>query len=1040
MYFITMRFFKYLRLAFLIFLVSEMSFAQSNNINPTDSLERCPFGKIVSKNLTENILQINCLAPTQMDTLVISFSFPFVDALKISIQQKNKPHYFGKGYSFEFFEKKHFYELCTNSIKVIVQKNSWNVRVYRNNNEFVYSQLGSESGFMQSEKEIRKIRIAAATFPDEHYYGFGEKFNGLDQRGNKITMELEDAYMVSDARTYKSIPFFMSSRGYGLLVNSPERVIFHMADNDEKIFCFDNPANSLQYYIFTNNNPLEIISQCTEITGRCPLIPKWALEPWLSRRRMTGWSDVKTAEADIDMMIAEGYRLGVILWEGVRSIFKSDQASLMHALSDKWHDMGIKQVFWTRAGHIPESSIPIEGVAENFFIRYADSTYALGGFHGGKVYVDPTNAEAMTWWKDYYYKHALLDQDGRSAPDHWNLDGIKIDFCELFPKKDQNLLLKSRIQGMHNLHAVLFSEQIYNWMQELKPDGAITWVRGGGLGLQRVGFSWGGDRARTFSHMAGTVSASLGVSICGVPLIGHDLGGYRGDNSPEARKVYIRGVQYATFSPAFHDHGSAPAPWEQEKYGRENYQFYSRVRYNLIPYLYHYVKLAHETGVPIMRTLFLHFPEDHKTFTIEDEYFLGNELLIAPIITEENEREIYLPKGNWIDFWNNKPYSGQQVIVYNAPLNRIPVFAKQSAIVPLALNQNLQIGGLFSQSEKNNLLLTFRFFDGDTSFFNFMHQNGNVRVDMKREKSQISINMQNIMENFGLIVNDVIPRHITVNGKKINKVNRDNFSSSIEGWRYDEATEQTLVKIHSDRNSKNCLITLNSCTYLKSEFISGTDYITPASPKIIQAHGWDNSIVIDFKPVLNAESYVIKYWSDKDQLKNEIKDVVNTPYTISNLENGKKYFVAICSVNGKKISLESEPVSAIPQRRQAFFKLIENQIFVHGDHYLKKEILGDNSNKLTYGLQFPASGHCYVWLKARKNESHHRYFRWYQLSKIEVERGSNFFTLHVLKNKTEIERLFFTTEEGVRPILKNEMENTFDEKEIQIDQTKVLSF
>ena len=199
------------------------------------------------------------------------------------------------------------------------------------------------------------------------------------------------------------------------------------------------------------------------------------------------------------------------------------------------------------------------------------------------------------------------------------------------------------------------------------------------------------------------------MSICGVSLIGHDLGGYRGDDSEEAKKVYIRGVQYAAFSPSFHDHGSAPGPWEQDEIGQENYKFYSRLRYNLVPYLYHYVCVSHRTGIPMMRSLYLHHPNDENTYSVEDQYYLGDNLLIAPIVTFSDTRKIYLPQGQWIDFWTRKQYDGRQFIEYMAPLNQIPVFIKTATILPLQLNDTMQVGGIFPQEKKDNLLLTFRF-------------------------------------------------------------------------------------------------------------------------------------------------------------------------------------------------------------------------------------------------------------------------------------------------------------------------------------------
>jgi len=366
-----------------------------------------------------------------------------------------------------------------------------------------------------------------------------------------VVMEISDAYVEEGSRTYKAIPFFISSARYGLLVNSALPVVYNLGNKSKDFYSFENPDNEIDYFIFTNKDPLTIIQQYTEVVGKPRLVPKWSLEPWLSRRGMTGWDSTITAEADVDMLLDNGYPLGVILWEGIRGQFGKKQTPDMHTLSNKWHTQGLKQVFWSLEGHMPTNSDVIKNADPDYFIRNSDSTFSIGGFRGGHAYIDPTNPDAMKWWIKTFYEPYISGGDNRSVPGHANLDGVKIDFCELFPKYTAPLLMKKEVKGIENEHAVLFSEQIYDWLQQVKPEGGITWVRGGGLGIQRVGFVWGGDRRRTFSQFRGTVSASLSLAVCGVALAGYDLGGYIGGNSPDAREVYIRGAQYFCIQSVF---------------------------------------------------------------------------------------------------------------------------------------------------------------------------------------------------------------------------------------------------------------------------------------------------------------------------------------------------------------------------------------------------------------------------------------------------------------------------------------------------------
>ncbi len=985
---------------------------------------------INSFTVNDNCFQFTTISGLKPDTIGLSVSFVNPHVVKITASS-GKVKSEQNGLSFDFIEKNDSFYLNTERLSLQIQKSPFDMRIFRVDDKSpLISCLGSQS--------VDKIPVFKTEFNmdiDEHFYGFGEKFNGLDQRGNKVVMELADAYMVSDGNTYKSIPFFLSSKGYGLLVNSARRIVFHMGDEHNDKYSIEYPGEVFEYYIFTDKDPLKNISQYTEITGKSPLIPQWSLEPWLSRRTVTGWDRVETAECEVDKMIADGFRLGVILWEGIASrIFPKEQSELMYKLSNKWHEMGIKQVFWSRVGHIREKQKRKEKIPDSYFIRKADSTLCEGGFNGCYYYFDPTNPEAMDYWWNTYYNHVVTGQNEKSVPGHWNLDGVKIDFCELFPKDDSNLLTYSKVDGMHNLHAVLFSEQIYNRLNELKPDGGITWVRGGGLGLQKVGFAWGGDRGRTFKQLLGTVRASLGVSICGVSLIGHDLGGYRGDDSEEAKKVYIRGVQYAAFSPSFHDHGSAPGPWEQDEIGQENYKFYSRLRYNLVPYLYHYVCVSHRTGIPMMRSLYLHHPNDENTFSVEDQYYLGDNLLIAPIVTFSDTRKIYLPQGQWIDFWTRKQYEGRQFIEYTAPLNQIPVFVNSSTILPLQLNDTMQVGGIFPQEKKDNLLLTFRLFDGPDSKFEFYGKT-NVTVEKTHKNNQLLCNVNQIKENFGIIADDIKPESITINGQPLKSLNQNDFVSAQQGWLYDSHNQQTFIKIQSNPDVTDYKIVLNNT----SKKAIKKQPIVLESPEILQARGWDQSVLFSLKSVKNATSYKIEYWQQGTKEQTKTISETNTLIKVPNLINGATYSFSVKAVNDGTTS-PANTFAVTPQKRLACFKPEQETVMIHADHFLIKSEPNDSTVKYQYGIECPKET-CYsVWIKARKNEPHHRYLRWYHIGNVNMEKGGNRLSL-LLKKSTDVEMLFLTENPELRPEYNIKLESSFSEqKQIENLEEKLLYF
>lgn len=184
------------------------------------------------------------------------------------------------------------------------------------------------------------------------------------------------------------------------------------------------------------------------------------------------------------------------------------------------------------------------------------------------------------------------------------------------------------------------------------------------------------------------------------------MGGYTGGGML-AEQVYNRGVAFSCFSPSFHDHGSAIAPWEQSERGRNIYRFYARLRYTLIPYIYHYVWEAHEKGLPVLRPMMMECPDDEVCWETDDQYFLGDDLLVAPVVENARRRKVYLPAGEWIDFFAREKRSGPTVIDYEVPLETIPVFVRAGAAVPVELNRDLQPGGAFAQEEKDGLTAGF---------------------------------------------------------------------------------------------------------------------------------------------------------------------------------------------------------------------------------------------------------------------------------------------------------------------------------------------
>ncbi len=1012
-------FLSYHRFSFIISMVSLIIFSSAI----ADEIEQTknPF-QVNQFTAHGNIFEISGLDHETGQELNVRIAFPYRDVVNIQAGIEKQESVYAELNKFQWNDFDSTLVLLSGDIKVIIDKSPLDIAIERDG-EIIFNTLDGIEWVDQDS--LRTIGFSSALDSTESVYGFGEKFDGLDQRGKRVDMIISDAYMSVDGGTYKSIPFFLSSKRFGLLVNTGLPVVFHMGDLANDRYTIEVPDSEMNVFVYCNPDPLKVIEQNTAFTGRTPVIPRWSLGTWLSRRRMTGWNNTAYTDADIDMLMREKFPLGIILWEGVRTMFNRDFELGMNDLVDKWHGIGIKTVFWSPTGQVAPKSPEIKEGKPEYFVRRTDSTFAIGGVRMNSVYLDVTNPEAMDWWKENLYAEYLTGQGDRSVPEHKNLDGIKVDFSEMFPRDYDPKLLHKPVKGITNLHAVIFGEEIYNWIQSIKPDGGVIWIRGGGLGLQKAGYCWGGDRGRNFQQLKGTVDASLAISICGVPLIGHDIAGYRGGNDEHDREVYIRGVQYSTFGPSFHDHGSAPAPWEQDPYGWDNYRFYARVRYNLLPYLYHYLIQANENGLPLMRTLFLHYPQDTATKDIDDEYMLGEEMLVAPVLEPGFSRNIYLPNGEWVDFWTYERFEGEQEIDYTCPLNRIPVFIKSNSIVPLALNETMDVGGAFDQSEKELLRLCFMLYDCKDTRFDLREEGKSVSILAKRDKENMILNITKPEQKFGVVLFGDEPGSVTVNDKTVPQVEMSDFISTQQGWTYDQDQHLIKIKIHDKRGEKRYSVKVNggqSKEMVAELSPNAFDKEIPGKPEITTVENWNGMLVVNFNPSEKATGYELKWGTERTRMANKLALGTVNQAIIQNLDNEKPVYISITAVNawGKSETVLDGPFVPASWRKPIFSLADKQELFIYGGQSVAREIENTDTTRQEFAIDTQSNLNCQLWIKARKNEGHHRYFRWYSMGDVQLEPGINTVGLDVIGKKIEIEKIYITSDPDERPLLKAE--------------------
>ncbi|MDX2108632.1 MAG: glycoside hydrolase family 31 protein [Verrucomicrobiota bacterium] len=519
---------------------------------------------------------------------------------------------------------------------------------------------------------------------DEKFFGLGEKWNKVEKSSTRATVWASDTCgSNSNDLSYKSIPYLLSSRGWGLFLHSSFRSVWEVGS-----FCYVSGSclledDHLDAFLFLGNNLKSLIGTYTAITGRPAMPPKWALGLWMSRCQYEKQSE---AEEAMNGLRSRGIPADVIhldpLWMQTHYYFKigvdacdfvkNDAAfPALPALWKKWRANGFKTCLWINP-YLPEGTAIYDYAAANNYLLKSTQGGLARLSHGEPVgMVDFSNPEARAWWKGKL-KEVLSQGAAVLKPDY----GDRVPEDALFSNGKTGLEL-------HNLYLFWFTETCYQACQEVHGYGMV-WRRAGYIGSQRYPGTWAGDTRSTWEEMLACLRGGLSAGYNGDAFWAGDIGGFTGPKpTPE---LYIRWAQWGLLSPLarFHGANSPREPWHFGETAVSVVKHYAQLRYRLMPYLVRCAEEACATGLPILRHMHLEYPDEPGTATIDDQYLLGPDLLIAPIFSAGAlERDVYFPAGQWIDFDNpEKSYDGRRYHRVPAPLERIPLFRRAGASIP----------------------------------------------------------------------------------------------------------------------------------------------------------------------------------------------------------------------------------------------------------------------------------------------------------------------------------------------------------------------
>ncbi|RZU63652.1 alpha-xylosidase [Zhihengliuella halotolerans] len=520
----------------------------------------------------------------------------------------------------------------------------------------------------------------------ELVYGLGERFGPLVKNGQSIEVWNADAGTSSE-QAYKNIPFYLTNRGYGVLVNHPGHVSFEVGSETVERVQFSVAGESLEYFVIGGGQPAGVLDRYTELTGRPARVPAWSYGLWLSTSFTTDY-DEETVTGFIEGMAEREIPLSVFhfdcFWmrefnwcdfEWDPRVFP-DPAGMLARL----HERGLRVCVWINPYIAQRSPLFDEAKANGYLVRRTDgSVWQWDMWQAGMALVDFTNPAAVTWYQDHLRR--LVAQ---------GVDSFKTDFGERIPV-DVDYFDGSDPERMHNLYTQRYNEAVFEVLEEARGAGeAVLFARSATTGGQRLPVHWGGDNTSTFESMAETLRGGLSLGLSGFGFWSHDIGGFEG--MPDAG-VFKRWVAFGLLSSHSRLHGSENyrVPWLFDAAeGRDEadplsatsvLRRFTQLKLELMPYLFAAGEEAHRTGLPVMRPMQVAFPEDPATAYLERQYMLGPDLLVAPVMDPSGEVDFYLPAGRWTSLLTGETREGGAWVREHHEFDSLPLYARSGAVI-----------------------------------------------------------------------------------------------------------------------------------------------------------------------------------------------------------------------------------------------------------------------------------------------------------------------------------------------------------------------
>lgn len=543
----------------------------------------------------------------------------------------------------------------------------------------------SPGGGVASEAGVLRSRMRLD--PAEQFFGFGERMDRFNWRGHSVVLNVGrgqnpnndlGAYNIN-AANYCPVPFFMSTGGYGIFFHTARATTWDMGERSPTSYQFSAVEDELDYYFFLGPGFRSILAAYTDLTGRTPLLPRPAYGVNFGTYSGGTWGHEADATQDYVVQLVQRFRD-----EGI-------PLDVLH-LDSTWREFGKLGGRSATSFEWREPGFPDPGA---MFAALRDRHVALVGLH---VRPRLDNGDTTTLLDQAIAASAIADTPAKNivnffdpaATAWWWQHAVvpKVREGAGFLKTDEGSIYPG--ESLHNLFPVVYAKAAYEGFQTELGRRGFNLTREGYAGVQRYPYIWAGDWPSRWTFFAPVLRGGLNIALSGIGAWGHNAGGFE---EVATEELYLRWTPFGFFNPVAHflgmEHPQYKEPWRYGEKALATFRRYAQLRQRLLPYIYSAAYETYRSGIPMMRPLVLDYPADRRVYDIDDEFFFGDALLVAPITQAgATGRRVFLPPGDWLDYWTGEHYAGDRAIDYAAPPEIMPLFVRAGAIIPMQPEMN----------------------------------------------------------------------------------------------------------------------------------------------------------------------------------------------------------------------------------------------------------------------------------------------------------------------------------------------------------------